>query len=73
MFARILKNPIAVIGLCIILLYVGIIIVSQFWLPYDPLEMETINLLQPPSLKTGHILGTDEFGRDIWSRIMAGT
>lgn len=73
MFARMLKNPIAVIGLCIIVLYMGIIIVSQFWLPFDPLEMETINMLQPPSVKSGHLLGTDEFGRDILSRIMGGT
>jgi peptide/nickel transport system permease protein len=70
--SRILKNPIAVVGLALILLYIGIIIVAQFWLPFDPLQMDTVNMLQPPSLKTGHLLGTDEFGRDILSRIMKG-
>jgi len=68
--SRILKNPIAVVGLALILLYIGIIIVAQFCLPFDPLQMDTVNMLQPPSLKTGHLLGTDEFGRDILSRIM---
>jgi len=70
--SRILKNPIAVVGLALILLYIGIIIVAQFCLPFDPLQMDTVNMLQPPSLKTGHLLGTDEFGRDILSRIMKG-
>jgi len=70
--SRILKNPIAVVGLALILLYVGIIIIAQFWLPFDPLQMDTANMLQPPSLRTGHVLGTDEFGRDILSRIMKG-
>ncbi len=70
--SRILKNPIAVVGLALILLYIVIIIIAQFWLPFDPLQMDTVNMLQPPSLKTGHLLGTDEFGRDILSRIMKG-
>jgi peptide/nickel transport system permease protein len=70
--SRIFKNPIAVVGLGLILLYVAVIIISQFWLPFDPLQMDTANMLQPPSLKTGHVLGTDEFGRDILSRIMQG-
>ncbi len=70
--SRILKNPIAVVGLALILLYIVIIIVAQLWLPFDPLQMDTANMLQPPSLRTGHVLGTDEFGRDILSRIMKG-
>ncbi len=70
--SRIFKNSIAVIGMCIILFYVLVIVVSQFWLPFDPLDMDTINMLQPPSFETGHVLGTDEFGRDILSRIMKG-
>lgn len=69
---RVLKNPVAMVGLCLILLYVIVIVVAQFWLPFDPVQMDTINMLQPPSLKTGHLLGTDEFGRDILSRIMEG-
>jgi peptide/nickel transport system permease protein len=66
------RNTIALLGLIIIALYVLVIAVSVFWLPFNPVAMDTTNLLQPPSLKTGHLFGTDEFGRDILSRIMQG-
>lgn len=39
--------------------------------PYDPLEQNLYARLQPPSL--GHPLGTDDFGRDILSRIIYGS
>lgn len=70
---RILKNGIAVTGLIIILLYVGVIIVTTFWLPFDPVAMNSSKILQPPSFSSGNLFGTDEFGRDILSRIMKGT
>jgi len=69
---RLLKNPIAVIGLAIILCYIVMAIISQFWLPFDPLQMEVSRILEAPSVVTGHVFGTDEFGRDVLSRIMKG-
>lgn len=45
-------------------------IIGAFWTPYDPLQLDMLNRLSPPS--SGHWLGTDEFGRDIISRLMAG-
>jgi peptide/nickel transport system permease protein len=71
--ARLLKNPIALVGLAIIALYTLIVIISQFWLPFDPLQMDVAHILESPSFRTGHLFGTDEFGRDILSRIMKGT
>ena len=38
--------------------------------PFDPLEMNAPHLLEPPS--ASHWLGTDEFGRDILSRVIWG-
>lgn len=70
---RLLRNGIAVAGLVLILLYVFISVISFFWLPFDPLAMDAKQILQSPSFSTGHVLGTDEFGRDILSRIMKGT
>ena len=70
---RLFRNGIAVAGLFLILLYVLISLVSFFWLPFDPLAMDAKQILQSPSFSTGHIFGTDEFGRDILSRIMKGT
>lgn len=70
---RIFKNGIAVAGLVIILFYIIVIIISYFWLPFDPVAMDSKQILQPPSFSSGHIFGTDEFGRDVLSRIMKGT
>src|SRR5438876_11288146 len=39
--------------------------------PYDPVEIRFSDLLQGPSLQ--HLLGTDPFGRDVFSRIVYGS
>lgn len=70
---RLFRNGIALAGLGIILLYLGVVIVSSLWLPFDPVAMDGSKILQGPSLSSGHYFGTDEFGRDILSRIMRGT
>ena len=44
-----------------------------FWTPFDPLEMNFEEILQPPCFKTRHFMGTDQFGRDILSRIIYGS
>jgi peptide/nickel transport system permease protein len=71
--SRLFKNGIAVTGLTIIVLYVIVIVVSLFWLPFDPSEMSPEHMLEAPSFSTGHLFGTDEFGRDVLSRIMKGS
>ncbi|HUX37772.1 MAG TPA: ABC transporter permease [Rectinemataceae bacterium] len=70
---RLARNRIAMTGLVIIGFYLLAILVSLFWLPFDPVAMDTEHLLEAPSLATGHLCGTDEFGRDILSRIMKGS
>ncbi|MGA2974318.1 MAG: ABC transporter permease [Spirochaetia bacterium] len=69
---RLAKNSIALTGGAIVGLYLIVILVSLFWLPFNPVSMDTKNVLSAPSLATGHLFGTDEFGRDILSRIMKG-
>lgn len=51
----------------ILLLAAGI---GALWTPYDPLQISFRARLAPPS--AAHWLGTDEFGRDVGSRLMAG-
>ncbi len=69
---RLAKNSIAMTGIVIVGLYVAVIVLAMIWLPFDPVKMDTSLLLDPPSFATGHLFGTDEFGRDILSRIMKG-
>jgi peptide/nickel transport system permease protein len=70
---RLSRNSIAMTGLAIVGAYVVAILVSMVWLPFDPTAMDAEHLLEAPSLASGHLFGTDEFGRDILSRIMKGT
>lgn len=46
-------------------------LISLFWTPVDPAQMNISNRMQPPSVSAW--FGTDHFGRDIFSQIMAAT
>ena len=58
------------IGLAVTLALVAIGLLSLAWTPYPINVMDIPGKLQPPS--AAHWLGTDQFGRDVLSRIMAG-
>jgi len=47
-----------------------LILVSYVWTPYSPTQMDAAAMNQGPSL--AHLLGTDNFGRDIFSRVLEG-
>lgn len=66
-----LNNKLAVTGLVIILGLVFMAIFAEAIAPYDPIATDLINRLQP--LSKEHIFGTDEVGRDIFSRIVFGS
>ncbi|NER85175.1 MAG: ABC transporter permease, partial [Leptolyngbya sp. SIO1D8] len=68
---RLLKSPSAKIGGFICLLLVLTAIFVPFIAPYDPTELGVGQALQPPSL--AFWFGTDEFGRDLFSRIVHGS
>ncbi len=46
------------------------VLVGCFWTPYDTAAMDAQAKFQPPSLR--HLMGTDNFGRDIFSRVLEG-
>lgn len=48
----------------------GLIVLGFFWVPYDTEAMQGSLKLNAPSLV--HIFGTDQFGRDVFSRVLAG-
>ncbi|MEK4627130.1 MAG: nickel transporter permease [Solibacillus sp.] len=68
---RLMKNKAAVVGGVIILLVILIGIFGPFILKTDPNAVNVLNKLQAPS--KDHWFGTDNFGRDIFTRIIYGT
>ena len=68
---RLLKNKAAVVGGLIIIFFVFVALAGPHLVKTDPLEHDLLNKLQPPSKE--HWFGTDNFGRDIFSRIVHGT
>ena len=65
------KNKRAVIGLYVVIIFIILAIVAPLISPFNPVEQNMSERLQSPSLS--HIFGTDEFGRDIFSRVLYGT
>jgi peptide/nickel transport system permease protein len=67
---RLLRHRGAVAGLVVILLFFAAALLAPLLSPYDPLAQDLNRRLQGPS--SAHPLGTDDFGRDILSRVMYG-
>jgi peptide/nickel transport system permease protein len=68
---RFSNNRLSVIGAVTVLLLITISLLAPFIAPYDPTAIDVRHTLSPPS-KT-HLLGTDELGRDLLSRIIWGS
>ena len=66
-FAR----KVTVINAIIVLIFIFLAIFAPFVAPYDPDKPDFAAFLQLPS--AAHVLGTDNFGRDVLSRIIYGT
>ena len=65
------RNKLAIVGLCFILFWVIVALVAPFVAPFDPTGINFADKLVAPGVN-GHILGTDQYGRDVLSRIMYG-
>jgi len=65
-----LRRKVAFSGLLILIVIFLMAVFSPLIAPYDPMELNTIDRLQPPN--TQYWFGTDNFGRDIFSRIVYG-
>ncbi len=64
------RKPLGMVGLIGLLLIVIFVIFSPFLAPYSPTMMDDMNILAPPTF--AHPFGTDDYGRDVLSRIMWG-
>lgn len=69
-FRHLLRNRAALVGLVIIGLFVIASVFAPLVSTHDPLTTSLPNRLQPPS--GTHLLGTDELGRDLFSRMLYG-
>jgi peptide/nickel transport system permease protein len=68
---RFRRNRLAVIGFALIGIFVLIAIFASIISPFDPIQQNYDQLLQPPSIT--HWFGTDNLGRDVLSRVIYGT
>ncbi|HCO48955.1 MAG TPA: ABC transporter permease [Spirochaetaceae bacterium] len=71
-FMKMLRSrKIAIAGICFLLLLVFMALFASFIAPIDPMDIDPANRLLPPG--KGHVFGTDNFGRDIWSCVVFGS
>ncbi len=70
-FARLMKNRLAMFGLFVLCVLVLTAIFADLIAPYTYDQMDLLNSCQFPN--KAHIFGTDEFGRDIFSRVVYGS
>lgn len=70
-WGRLARNKLALVGSLVALAYVLIGIAGPFLAPYDYAKQDLLAASQPP-LSPGHLLGTDQLGRDLLSRLVVG-
>ena len=71
LWRRFSKNKSAVVGLCIVVVFVFLAIFADLLVPYETaITNDVMNKLQPPSAE--HWFGTDGLGRDIFARVIHG-
>ncbi|BBH20033.1 oligopeptide transport system permease protein AppC [Paenibacillus baekrokdamisoli] len=66
---KFVHNPFAITGLVVLLFFITLAILAKWIVPYDPTRID----MMFPNLPAGtdnHLLGTDELGRDIFSRLV---
>ena len=65
------RNWNLILGLSLTLFFLAAAVLGQFWTPYPPTQMDALQVNMAPCL--AHPMGTDNFGRDILSRVMYGS
>jgi peptide/nickel transport system permease protein len=67
---RFFRDKLAIAGLAVVIVFFGLSVLASAIAPYDPGRIDVDNVLSPPSAK--HFLGTDDLGRDVFSRMVYG-
>ncbi|MEH0875631.1 ABC transporter permease [Pectobacterium cacticida] len=69
-WAKLVREPLGLVGFVILFILLICAIFAPWLAPYDPVTQNLKAAFLPPSL--AHLAGTDEFGRDIFSRLIFG-
>jgi len=64
-------QPLAAIGILLLMFFVGCAVLAPVIAPYDPAQLDLSHRMLTPA-SAAHLLGTDELGRDTLSRILYG-
>ncbi len=67
---HLVRDPLGLAGLIIVVAIVGSALLAPWIAPYDPVAMNIQDRLQGPN--AAHLLGTDQIGRDTFSRVIWG-
>jgi peptide/nickel transport system permease protein len=67
---RLVSHPLGLFGAVIVLLLIFVALFGSTIAPYDPNAIDFSNRFSPPTIN--HFFGTDDFGRDIFSRVLYG-
>jgi peptide/nickel transport system permease protein len=70
-FRRMARSKSGMLGIAIVAFWVLSAMVGRYVVPYDPFNGDMLDALLPPS--STHWFGTDQLGRDIFSRIIVGS
>jgi ABC-type dipeptide/oligopeptide/nickel transport system permease subunit len=73
---KLVRNPAAIAGVLILLVVIGAAVAAPYVAPHDPMRQSLLRRFTPPVWVSGgnpaYLLGTDQVGRDILSRIIYG-
>ena len=64
-------NPVTLFAFAMLAMLIVSAVLGPYIVPYDPLQTNAANALQPPSWD--HLFGTDNVGRDVFSRVIVAT
>lgn len=70
LWSRVRRSPSTLTGAAIVAIFALVAVVSLAWTPYDPLAIHPSVALHGQS--AAHLMGTDQYGRDVLSRLMVG-
>ncbi len=69
-FRHLIRDRVGLVGLVIVTLIIGSALFAPLIAPYDPVALNIPDRVQGPSFE--HLLGTDQLGRDTFSRVIYG-